>query len=504
MSLRSQWVYQGYNGRAGEYRRSPGMSPETGWIDLAATDLKNIRIVGRDLPWRTVGGTEVNGGLDILTWSKMKSSATVTSLPPLPAPQGGGLNPFGNLDLTTYDENGAKIRGMTYVDVYVGLSGIEEITEGLDEIETHQVGNIRVPLTDVRYYMQRCSPLFCNINKRLKSGDWDATSTKDGAQTPWAIDEVLQFLFSLLPGSPNIVSWSELYQLKDDIDPPSDIIGRGEPAKEWIEKVLERAGLEPHLLPDNTWAIHGKYSTKFAYKEMAGPGGAVVAVPSGGDPGFHYERKTSTQTGRPPAVIVHGGRRIKRGSFQMIPVLQDLDGFIYPMEDVVNRWGYSMDQVNKQVFSRNDTRFRDVPPTPESGGDGTLHEKRKKVLQNAYRMYAPAFMFTDPDGDDSAVDTQTAAQPNAMINPDRKFVAYLPIKDCAWYQSEFQAIRTSPPSKDTVGPGDKEDYVLSGPVAWGNRVASVLVQDPSLIDQYFQESTKGVTHFIDTDRKSVV
>jgi hypothetical protein len=491
--------YQGYMCPNGRYRRSPGLGPESGFVDVFAKDLKNIRIVGRDVPWRTAGPVEVNGFMDIRSWYQAKGtgpgSTTTGGLPPLPAPEGGGLNPFGDLILFTVNDNGGDARPpFIYSDVYVAHSGIEEITQALNDIETHQVGLVRIPISDIRMWYSKCGGLFGSINKRLKSGDWDSTTTKDSSNHPWEIDTVLEYLFSQLPGSPSIEKYSELYQLKGDIDVPSDIIGTGEPVVGWIEKTLDRAGLEAQLTPNNTYVISGKYSTKLAYKEIGGPLGSPLPVPTGGDDeGLHYETQSPTQTMRPPAVVVVGGRRIKRGTFPMIPVLRDVDGQYYKMEDVLNRWGYSLDQVNKQLFLTQDQRFKDVPPTLESGTGGTLHAQRRALLHEAYRIYAPAFMFRDPDSSSSDIpepDESVPFQPGVMVDPAREFVTYLPIKEAAWYQSEAQAMRNQWP-KDKQGKGDLEDYVIMPPIVCANRVEPTGVTNADAIEAHFVEMQAG-------------
>jgi len=512
--LRHEATYQGLPGKGVEYRRSPGFNPEHGWIDIDMADLGKIEIHPREIPWRAANQVEMNGALDIFTWLKLRSRVTVTTPPAIPAPKGGGLNLFGDLILTTYDDTTGGVVGQTtYHDVYVASSGIEEITRDLAEIESHAVGTVRVPLTDIRRWYQKCGGLFCRINCRLSSGEWDPITVKD-AETPFSALEVLEFLFSQLPGSPLIVGHSEVKKLK--LNPPTDIVGEGEPVVQHLEKLLERLSLEAGLLEDNNYVVSRKLSSKFGHKQVPKAGGGVARGPKA----LHYERRTAYVGDRPPLVLVFGRRRIRRITVPYIAVLQDTDGRWYPIEVIAARWGYSMRQINAGAFIGAEKNFRDVPPTYVSafegggvsgeaqsefaaqgqaeggnlnvgasvtggaplggGGGGQLHERRRKTLKGVYRYYAPAHLFQVSPGS-----TTTSLRDQGMADSDFEHVSFLPMQECPWYVSELAVLGTSIPENGPRKKGDREDFVLSPPVVRANRVGQQVFADFKEVKAYF-------------------
>lgn len=481
MKLRHEVTYQGYKASAVLYRRSQGLNPEPGYVELDMKDVKTLKVHARDVPWRPAGGQEIHGQIDIKTYFTLFSNQTVTETRPLPEPKGGGLNPFGDLVLSSYDEKGGQlVDEHRYTDVYVDLGGVEAAGQDLAEIETKPVGKARVPLTDIRKWY-KCGSLVCAINRRLKSGNWDPGTTKDGKSDPWTLREVLQFLLSQLPGSPSMVSYSDPIEKAGQFDPPTNVVGEGEPAAEHLQKLLDHFGLVAGLLPTNHYVITRKHARRYQYKEAPGKFGKKLEVPKGGS-GLHYERRSSTQTDRPPAVAVLGKRRIRRGTFNYIPVLPWIDGRHYPMQAVLDMMGYSKFSLDAQVFSRSDKKFRDVGPDPgrlTGGNDGQRHEKHRKILMQAYRVYAPAFLFPESGG-------SLSAMPDLQANPH----PYLPVKECPWYVRELGGQEI--PSDTLRESGDQDEYVLLKPVVRGCRVGRQFFTDFGTVEKYFQGQVAGV------------
>lgn len=481
MKLRHEVTYQGYKATSVLYRRSQGLNPEPGYVELDMKDVKTLKVHAKDIPWRPAAGQEVHGQIDIKTWFTLyPEGGTVTETRPLPEPKGGGFNPFGDLVLTTYDDaSGQLIDELRYTDVYVDSGGVEAVGADLAEIETKPVGKVRVPLTDIRKWY-KCGPVVCAINRRLKSGNWDPATTKDGKTQPWSMKEVLQYLLDMLPGSPKMVSYSDPIANAGQFDPPTDIVGTGEPAAEHLQKLLDHNGLVAGLLPFNGYVISRKYVRKYQYKEAPGRFGKKLEVPKGGK-GLHYERKTSAQTDRPPAVLVLGNRRIRRGTFPYIPVLPYIDGRYYPMQAVLDMIGYSKISLDAQVFSRADKKFRDAPPESNlltGGNNGQLHEKHRKILMQAYRLYAPAFLFPESGGTGSAM-------PDLQANPH----PYLPVKKCPWYVRELGGQEV--PFDVLREKGDQDEFVLLNPVARGGRVGSQFFREFNVVDKYFRGLVTG-------------
>jgi hypothetical protein len=469
MTLRCEGTYQGIPIKACQFRRSVGLHPEYSSVDMDFSDLGQINVEGRDVPWRALGGLEMNGQIDIRSWAKIKPGTTATP-PDLPAPRGGGLNMFGALRLRTIDDDtGAVIEEVAYHEVYVAASGIEEVTKGLAQREDHNKGTIRIPLTDIRWWFQKCGGLWGGINVRLKSGAFDKGTVKDGGE-PWSFAEVLRYMFSQLPGTPHVISSSEAFSMGGQ--PPADIIGEGEPVIEHLQKLLDRYGLAAGMRPDASWTVDRKGSNRFGYKEGPSAGGGtrdLDGLPT------HDESKTVMITDRPPAVCVTGPRRVRRISVPYVPVLEDTDGNIYRMEAVVKRWGYSMGKLNNNVMVASERQFRDVPPTLNMGS-GQLHEARVKLIRRAYRMYAPAFLF------EGAADSTSESAPGASEQLTDNS-PYLPMMDAPWYRRELGAFKIP---KDTAGKaGDQDDYVLLPPLVRGLRLGSAFFTNIKEIDGYF-------------------
>jgi hypothetical protein len=468
--LRHEATYQGYPVKALLFRRGQGLGPEPGWVDILAEDLKLLKVFPRDIPWRPVGGLEVPGQLDIRTWYGLYRNETVTRPPSLPAPQGGGLNPFGDLVLSTFnDTNGALVEKVTYTDVYVDIGGAEEVGGDLAEIEGHEVGTVRVQITDLRRWW-KYGALFCRINRKTKNGNWDKTSLNDGS--PWPAVEVIRYLCHQLPGSPGVVSWSDIITKAAEFDPPTDIMGEGEPVVEHLQAALDHYGLSAGLLQDNNLVISRKYTKRLGYKEVPGKGGTKKKVPAGGK-GLHYERKAAYQTDRPPAVVVTGPRRIKRVTLSYIPVLQYIDGRYYPLQTVLDFMGYDKFKLNCNVFNTAHRRFRDVKPSPSTGNDGRLHDKHRSILEMAYRLYAPAALFPQGGGSGSAMPDL-----HGQVHP------FLPMTECAWYVRELGGKKLSIPLDG--GKGDDDDYVLLNPIARGYRRGVGYFREFELVEQYFK------------------
>ncbi len=480
--LRCHAKYQGYEGKAWEFRRSKGFTPEFGWIELDMKQVGKIRVEGREVPWRSPTGFEINGQADILSWSKVRQS-TGTDPVELAPPAGGGLNMFGHLTLWTVDDSsGAIVDSVTYRDVYVGYGGLEETSEGLAEIEAHDKGTLRVPLMDIRYWFWKCGGFFSSINAHLKSGEFRKETTKDGNSVPWSLVEAVQFLFSQLPGSPRVFGGSELFGLTPDEAPPPSLNGEGEPAVEHLQKLLERNGLEAGMRPDGSWSVDRKASKLFAYKMAPNASGQPTGIA-----GRHlqYEKKTTVVNDRPPAVCVTGPRRIRRITVPYVPVLEDVDRKIYRQEAVIKRWGMTEDAFNNIAMMGTERLGHNIPPTINAGGGGRLHERRVKCARRAYRMYAPAFLF---DGDASS----TSATARSLSDQDFEIAPFLPMRPAPWYISDLKGQEI--PKDSGRGSGDREEYVLMPPIARGLRFGSAYFTNIQQLENYFN---KFITEYDD-------
>lgn len=482
MILRHEATYQGYPCKRVEYRRSPGLLPEVGFVSIDMQFAKKIDVRPRIIPWRGVNGFEFPGQCDPLTWSLTRSRATVTRPPGVEA-ESPGFEYFGDLILKTFnDDTGGMIDQIVYRDVMLDQSGIEEITRQLAEIKDHNKGTIRVPVTDIRRWYNH-GAYFGAINLKLKSGEIDPTSSKDGEGQPWTAVEAFQYFFASLPGTPSIVSHSELFKL--DLANPGPILGDGRPIVEVLQKLLDDYGLAAGMQPDGNYNVGPKSSSKFKHNKVPTEGGGVGPLPDE----EHYERRTVHVTDRPAAVVVVGPRRARRVTLSYVPILQDEDGRWYRLEDLVRLWGYDISKVRKGAFIGHEKNYEDVPPSPTSVTSALKHQRRKRSLKNAYRIYAPRVLFDDPlTGTSISSDRDLSIQ-----DPDFKRLPFLPMLDAPWYVSELKAtIDENKIPRDDRENGDKEDFVLLPPVVRGYRTGEQMFADFEEVSKYFSAKIQSV------------
>lgn len=451
--------YQGYVGTSGAYRRSDGLQPEPGWIMIPLEDLGKIEIHPRSIPWRAVAGVEFDGGVDIRTWDRFRRQTTITAdRAPSPEPE-SGLNMSGDLILRTYEGlNDGFSPGTRYYDIYVDF-GMEEETRDLESILEHKEGLVRVPLTDIRKFYGEYGAVFCRINCRRKNGEWDKDTLKEDGETPWSLLDVFSFLFSQLPGSPQIVEKCDL-RSKSGFDAPQGIEGQGEPAVQIIEQLLRKTGLKAQMQPSGWYAINRVNSNRIPRQTIATAPRTTKTVKSNE---LQYERLTSTPTNRAPAFTCVGPRRVQRRSWPCTAVLRDPEtGKWHTLAKICRLWGYSIEKLNRMVFVSGPRQYEDVPPAPTVGGTVTyataqLHAVRKEALRMAYRQYIPSFMI-DKDGD--------------VIDPEKEMIPYLPVlPETAWYKNELSQEQMRDYPKDKATKGDLDEIIMYPPVVRANLVS---------------------------------
>src|SRR5262245_6264840 len=440
-------TYQGYPCKRVEYRRSEGLEPEYGWVEIDYRHFKELVLEARIVPWRAVNGAEYPGPISIEAWGKIQGSTT--TIPAENRPKGKGFAMFGDLVLRSTTD-GHTQDPITYRDVFVGDS-CEELNERIARAREHKHGSVRVGLSDIRRLYSDHGCILSSINLRLPGGGWDPT-TINGSK-PWTLFEVLRYLVSQLPGSPIIDSGSELFDLA--LDPPCDIVGEGETVKEVLEKVLNQYGLVAHMLPDGNYAVHRRVSARLPYGKIPR---AVKAYDDASQ--IVSEKKTVWPTYRPSFVLVVGRRRSNRRFVAYTEVLQNpSDGRYYRLQDVARVFdGYSLDLLDRQVLINLDKSFRNVPPPRRN----KLHHQRAKALRSdAYRVYAPAAFFETAGalGDRPVPSFKEA---------ELERVEWLPIQDVPIYLNELKAYNLTQSESFTVGQGDLGPFVLHPPVVWAN------------------------------------
>jgi hypothetical protein len=398
-------TYQGYLVEAMQLKRSPGLEPDFGFVDIPFSEFKQLKINNPNLvPWIDNGipGGSTPEGL-------ASSRRTVAIRPPvnIPDPQ-QGFNPVGTL----YLESELPLRTIEHdiLDIYIAPGGMEEISRDLDNAGKHNEGMWRVPITDVRIWW-KYGALAKSFNVRLDGGQFDPDTIKaDGS--PYAMLEVLEFLLSQLPGGVTIDAASRVRGLR--LSPPENVIGEMNPVVEVFRQLLDRYALELSLTDVRTVDIYRKFEpvphrTYFAQFPNLKQEISFKHLLS-------YERKSVTLSDRPPLVAVVGKRRIREMEVPYIPIYQDTDGKFYPLSELGNRWGYSIEELKQVVFVGHEKAFRNVPgklrpeqfqkllPRQFARGDGARYFERIRILQKwAFKGYGPAHMFTGRTEDSGGI-----------------------------------------------------------------------------------------------------
>jgi len=515
--------FQGIPIQEVQYRRSPGLREEPGFVVMNLKDLKKVELKTEGIPWRPTGAKEINGQTSIQSWftvTKGSPGGTVAKraaeLPKLE----GGLRAFGDLVLSsTVDDvpQSPTVYSMIFV-----VGSIEEMTANTNAQRQHRVGQVRVSITDIRHYYERAGGLFCSINRRLRRGVWDRSTWNQRARKVWTAQEVISFLASQLPSSPVIHPKSDLFGLK--LDPPVDIEGEGEPIIEVLEQLLTSYGLEVNLLTDNGWLVYKRGSGRVPYGQIAITADKLAPVKY-----VSEERKTVTYADRPVVVTVVGKRRLRRHTLNLVPVIKDLDGRWYRLSDVEKLWDYPLEKLNKQVFAGSEKQFANVPPdiryktafsikNPTAGGGtgGMLHHKRREILRAyAYKAYAPEIFFETPYAKMvgaiasglKGLGTTTSLFLNllraglkAVLAPvpslsdaDLELMPFLPIKEAPFSTDELKRDGLKKVlDMEKFIKGDIHKIQLMDPLVFGMRVGQGLFTEFKHLETYKQQLRKNL------------
>lgn len=510
-ALSHRVTYQGYPATAFELRWDTGLEPSSGWVDLNLEDVQKILIDVKPIPWT---GNVFPGLISIKAAQSARS--TVASQPGGGVHQGPGFSNFGDLVLKTFNGTAPYKTPQTYKNLFIAESGVEEIERTLAKVRLHQEGKIRVQLTDIRIWYRKHGALLQRFNVRRPGGEFDqvtlkktggtapssstnldagatgngpgdspfgtfdttvaeVTQSNGGSESfaPWTAKEIMEHLLKLLPGSPIMGGNSDW--AKDDLEPPVDIVGEGEPVVEWIAKLLKQYGYAAQLQPDCHTYLIMKIGKKVPYGQIATAENQFEEVDN-----VHYERKTVWINRRPPAVSVIGKRRVRRISLNYVPVFQSPDdGLFYKLDAVSEAFGYGLDQVNKQVMIGHEKNFRNVPPI----GTAKAFHRAEALRKCAYRMYAPISAF--PDGK------------NRATLQDLQRQAYMPMKKCPIYLDEMAAWIGMDDDVTDDKEGDKGPFALIGPIVRGYRYGQGFFKDYGAIQKHFD----GLLQFVERELK---
>jgi hypothetical protein len=472
------WTYQGYRVHGGIFRRSPGLLPELGYVDLDYNDLKNLSVqVG---PFWVGGGA---GPKDIRAASSRSGPGQTTTAGGAGAGggAGGGLKRVGDLVMQS-SYKGQSMPAMVYQNIYVAEGGTEEITERISDARAHNKGKVRVQITDIRS-TYRHGAFFGRINCRTASGKWCMATTKDGKGKPYTIQDVLKLLFSELPGSPSIHEQSVIFAAKFGGQPPYNMVGEGEPILHVLGQVLERYGLVARLLPDNNYFVGHELGGSYGPGQYAEDVGSPVQAEQ-----IRREKKSiSFSSNRSAAVMVVGKKRIRSITVPYVPVIRDpKSGRILPMTEAnCSKLGTTLKDVKEQVYRNDEKSFRNV--APKGKREGFL--RAAMFREWAFRVYAPAFAF-DPN----------KKAGGGLLEEEFAELPFLPMHETAWVKADLEKHGIEPKFKKASGSGSLGDWILHPPVVWGASFRQGFFKDFEAVKEYFDmmvEAAKKTESFVE-------
>ena len=479
--MRHEVTYQGKPCVKLQFSRSVGLSPDKGSVEINLEDLGKIRLYPYEVRFRSTNDLAYESGLPISAFLKLKGTTT-TARPPLEG-RAEGLNEFGELVLRTYsDGNPAKI--VSYHDIFVDTSGLEEVTDDLANVLDHNEGVVRVPLTDIRQFYAGRAPLYQRINYHVASGKYDPesihydnvsdslTSLKRKNGKPFTASQVFRFLFSQLPGSPPCLT--NLGANLSNFEDPQDIVGGGQPVVEVIQRLLDQNGLEACFQPDGSYVLNYKTVDKDLGSKVPTEPGKLSDIPY-----VHYEKKTHSISTHPAIVEVIGKKKVRQSRTPYRAVIKDLDGVWRDIDDIEDLWKYEKGSIAKQTLTSSDKSFDDVPPGDKAKGDQAIlyHRRRELLRDQAYKVYAPGWLIFG----EKIKPAYGGPEKYGFREDDVDAYPTLPITELPLYKKQFKDLYKQIPRPVDVPEADEVVWVP--PVVSGSYNTSGMFKDFEAVEK---------------------
>jgi hypothetical protein len=493
----SRASYQGIPLLRLEYRRSDGLRPEPGWADVLLEDIGGaLEVDFKGLPWSGINDDfEIPGQISIWGWSQIVFPSISFDVKEQAKAPEQGLNHWGTLFIETVGHQGELISPpLLYNWVYVDSAGIEEYGPQIAEAKNHDRGQIRIPLTDIRRYYRDYGLLMTRINVRDERGIWDPATLvvgPGGTLRPWTLSEVVRYLFNLLPGCPFATFDEELAKDEKLLNTaPTGIIGRGEPAVEHLERLLETYRIVAKMQPGGNYSLARKGSTLGDYGEVPTDPGAYTRYEN-----LHYETRSQYCTDRALMYTVVGKPKVRRITLLYVPVLEDDDGMLFPLERCEEVLGYPLAALNRHVFGTGDRQFADIIRPDDDDEARSLHERQMKMLQRmAYKVYVPSTAFSGQVSTTATGGVPAVSQSLLGRQP------FLPLVDCAWKKTEIENLGVKVPISD-LGLGDEEPIAVLPPVVRAKRTGEGWFQDFPAVERHYRSLLKPRLDAIDALRE---
>ena len=493
MVLINTVTYQGYPCGSVSFTRTDGLAPNIGFVELNMKQVKELIIkMNEPMSWRSVNGAEADGMASIdATLKFLREGGTVAESafggPPERTGPAKGLNQFGDLVFKTTDTISDFTDEHTYKDIHIAPAAIEELNDRFARQKFHSDGPLRVPITDNRIFFGDYGGFIGEINVRLPDREWKLATVLRNIlgefQRPYLFGEVMSFLFAQLPTTPSVFFSAKLGLL----DPPTNIIGRGEPASQHIERILKEKGLTVAMMPNGNFLIKPKSSDALKYAHIPTEIGRSKAGTK-----QHAEKQSAKVAYRPDLVMVVGQPRVRRRTLLYVPVVQDLDGQYYQLEEIAARWTYSVQSIKIGAMISGEKQFEDVSPQPPfaTALDYATHElRRKSLIKHAFKTYAPASAFDTPN--------------SAMIIPNQGEAQFLPILDVPIYETELVGLGVKRPDEDALQKGDLGPYVILSPLVYGKRFGQRFFADFSDVEAFFNSLKDSLRGSIEVTRDEI-
>jgi len=506
-------TYQGYPVKSVVWKRSDGLSPEIGSVVIDYSVVKNLALRSPLVPWTgDDGGADIPGGLVISDWWELfgKRPGSRAEHKPVKTPT-SGLGISGQLILVTKWDDGTT-RTVIYDEIFV--LNAEEVSENLAKVLEHKEGEIRIDLCDIRQFYGRYGFIIGRINCRLENGNYDPKTVKKPGRIlgrgstgtreefegePWPFKDVIQYLFSQLPGGPSVTFMPP--SLPKSLPEPEEIDHIGSNAATVLQGVLDNYGLVAKLQPNGTYLVCRRNDENFLEPGEVAP---TINKKKKADH-IAYEKKAVNRIDSPGCVQVIGGRLIRQETLGYVAVFRDLDGRYYMLDDIAKVWdGYDIFRVNRQAAKTPGKYFHDVPPAPiqEDLPDNVLetiirtgrgirgfkvgrqedelHFGRRQIMrEQAYRMYAPIGLFDNAPTNSNGAPYFTEAGVRTH--------SFLPLGNVPLLESQ---VGEAVPGARRIK-GDQGKIVLAPPVVRGTMLGEAIFTDVAQIVKAYDGVING-------------
>ena len=468
MRFVTEGTYQGFPLTGWSIPRKPGLSPDTGWVEMPIENLKSLNVKSQFRPWVTLG----------------KNGKAKKKEPPGPMHMGAALAILKAIFDTQVEERGGQknekgelrrggpltmtsqsLKGQPSEDQIVTLdpmfihpSGIREQEIDLASAALHEEGTIRIAVMDIRYWWDKYgTPVYGNYNVTNKWGSFDEQYFIDKKPSP--LGDFMKYLCLCLPGSPTVHPESDCF--KGGLAHPQNIKMRFELPSVWLARLLEAYGMEIHLLRQSSVYISkrgGQHSPQFFTRF---PGGDDTSIPLSPT----YEKKTPYSVDVPEGVFVAGGQRQRRVTTLCEPAFTDEDGQVRRLSELPKLWnGYTVRQAMAQAVLGHEKAYEDVPHS-----DGKQWHNRAEIARrDFFKMYAPAWMFDTPKG---------TAVVSDFWNSELKTHPFMPMDDPVYSTDEFKLLATEEIALSKILPDAAGMVKLPNPLVKGCTIKRSLSSD---------------------------